>query len=325
MTFLQRFGGSINLNLHVHLIVLEGVYEDRTAQGLKPRFRPQEPPTDAEIAAVLHKISQRVIRQLRKRGYLEAGTKDVVPTGYDPASDEDPELARTLAASVQQRIACGERAGQQVRRIGSGFGDEGERPTLSGPRCASVNGLSLHANTHIPAHRRDQLERRIRYTARGAVLLERLEQDAYGDLLYTFTKPWSDGTTGITRSPVELLAKLAALVPLPRVPLVRYGGCLAPQSKVRGVIIPTPRPQGLEEPEAGTPSPPWSWARLLKRVFGIARARCPVCQQGTLRLIAAMTEVSVIRKILRHLKRAVDPPPMAPARQAAFAWDISSP
>ena len=325
VTFLQRFGGSINLNLHVHLIVLEGVYEDRTAQGLKPRFRPQEPPTDAEIAAVLHKISQRVIRQLRKRGYLEAGTKDVVPTGYDPASDEDPELARTLAASVQQRIAFGERAGQQVRRIGSGFGDEGERPTLSGPCCASVNGLSLHANTHIPAHRRDQLERRIRYTARGAVSLERLEQDAYGDLLYTFTKPWSDGTTGITRSPVELLAKLAALVPLPRVPLVRYGGCLAPQSKVRGVIIPTPRPQGLEEPEAGTPSPPWSWARLLKRVFGIAMARCPVCQQGTLRLIAAMTEVSVIRKILRHLKRAVDPPPMAPARQAAFAWDISSP
>jgi Putative transposase len=169
------------------------------------------------------------------------------------------------------------------------------------------------------------LARLIRYTARGAVSLERLEQDAYGDLIYTFTKPWSDGTTGITLSPVELLEKLAALVPLPRVPLVRYGGCLAPQSKVRGVIIPMPRPQGLEEPEAGTPSPPWSWARLLTRVFGIARARCPVCQQGTLRLIAAMTEGSVIRKILRHLQRAVAPPPMAPARQAAFAWDISSP
>jgi putative transposase len=169
------------------------------------------------------------------------------------------------------------------------------------------------------------LERLIRYTARGAVSLERLEQDAYGDLIYTFTKPWSDGTTGITLSPVELLEKLAALVPLPRVHLVRYGSCLAPQSTLRGVIIPTPRQQGLEEPEAGTPSPHWSWARLLKRVFGIAMERCPVCQQGTLRIIAAITEVSVIRKILRHLKPAVDPPPIAPARQEAFAWDISSP
>ena len=201
VTFLQRFGGSLNLNLHVHIIFLEGVYEDRTAQGLKPRFRPQEPPTDAEVAAVLQKISRRVIRQLRKLGYLEAGMEDVVPTGYDPASDEDPELARTMAASVQQRVAFGERAGQRVRRIGSGFGDEGERLTLTGTRCASVNGFSLHANTSIPAHRRDELERLLRYTARGAVTLERLDVNADGDLLYTFTRPWSDGTTGIKLSP----------------------------------------------------------------------------------------------------------------------------
>jgi hypothetical protein len=78
-----------------------------------------------------------------------------------------------------------------------------------------VHGFSLHANTLVPAHRRDQLERLLRYTARGAVSLERLERDAHGDLRYTFTHPWSDGTTGIKLSPVELLEKLAALVPLP--------------------------------------------------------------------------------------------------------------
>jgi hypothetical protein len=321
VTFLQRFGGSLNLNLHVHIIFLEGVYEDRTAQGLKPRFRPQEPPTDAEVAAVLQKISRRVIRQLRKLGYLEAGMEDVVPTGYDPASDEDPELARTMAASVQQRVAFGERAGQRVRRIGSGFGDEGERLTLTGTRCASVNGFSLHANTSIPAHRRDELERLLRYTARGAVTLERLDVNADGDLLYTFTRPWSDGTTGIKLSPLELLEKLAALVPLPRLHLVRYGGCLAPHSKLRAAIIPTPRQQGLEEPKDRSTSPNWTWARLLKRVFAIDRERCPVCQQGRLQIIAVIMEASVVNKILRHLKLAVDPPPIAPARQAAFAWD----
>ena len=82
---------------------------------------------------------------------------------------------------------------------------------------------------------------RDRYTARGAVALERLHEDARGDLVYTFTKPWSDGTTGITLSPLELLEKLVALVPLPRVYLVRYGGCLAPHSLLRGTITPTPR------------------------------------------------------------------------------------
>jgi Putative transposase len=325
VTFVQRFGGSINANLHFHVVFLEGVFVDRTAQGLKPRFLPADSPTDTDIATVLQTISRRVIRALRKLGYLEVGTEDVVPTGYDPASDEDPELACTLAASVQQRIAFGERAGQRVRRIGSGFGYDGENPLLTGTHCASVNGFSLHANTQIPAHRRDQLERLIRYTARGAVSLERLEHDANGDLLYTFTRPWSDGTTGIKLSPLELLEKLAALVPLPRVHWVRYGGCLAPHSKLRGAIIPTPRQQGLEEPDASPPSPHWSWARLLKRVFAMDMERCPVCQQGTLRIIAAITEVSVIRKILRHLKLAVDPPPIAPARQATFAWDVSSP
>src|SRR4029450_2733236 len=223
---------------------------------------------------------------------------------------------------VQQRIAFGERAGQRVRRIGSGFGYEGEVPRLTGPQCASVQGFSLHAHTHIPAHRRDQLERLIRDTARGAVSLERLTQDANGDLVYTFTHPWSDGTTGIRLSPMELLEKLAALGPLPRMHLVRYGGCLAPHSSLRGAIIPTPRQQGVEDEETDTASPRWSWARLLKRVFALDMARCPCCQRGALRIIAAITQGEVIRKILRHLKRAVDPPSIAPARvrQEAFAW-----
>jgi hypothetical protein len=322
VTFIQRFGSAINLNLHFHCVFLEGVYIDRTEAGLTPRFVTGEPPTDADIAAVITKISHRVMRKLCQLGYLEAGLDATVATDYDPLRDDAPELARTMAASVQQRIAFGERTGQQVRRIGAGFGSEGERPLLSGALCASVHGFSLHANTQVPAHRRDQLERLIRYTARGAVSLERLEQDANGDLVYTFTHPWSDGTTGIRLSPVELLEKLAALVPLPRVHLVRYGGCLASHSHLRGAIIPTPRQQGIDEEATDTGSPRWTWARLLKRVFALDMARCPWCQRGALRIIAAITHGEVIRKILQHLQRAADPLPIAPAwfRQEAFAW-----
>ena len=202
--------------------------------------------------------------------------------------------------------AFGERAGRQVRRIGSGFGYEGDSPTLSGPRCASVHGFSLHANTHIPAHRRDQLERLIRYTARGAVSLERLAQDEGGDLLYTFTRAWSDGTRGITLSPLELLEKLAALVPPPRAHQVRYSGWLAAHSKLRSAISPTSCQQGLKA-AASPASSRWGWARLLKRVFAIDRERCPRCPSGTLRIIAAIPSRSVIRRILCHLKLATAP------------------
>jgi hypothetical protein len=223
--------------------------------------------------------------------------------------------------SVQQRIAFGERAGQKVRRLGSGFGVEGESPTLTGTRCARVHGFSLHANTQIPAPRRDQLERLIRYTARGAVSLERLEQDVNGALTYTFTRAWSDGTMRIKLSPLELLEKLAALVPPPRVHQVRYGGCLAAPSKLRGAITPTPRQQGIEA-AASPASSRFGWARLLKRVFDIDMERCPRCHQGALRLIAAITEPSVIRRLLTPLKLAALPPPIAPARlvQEHFAW-----
>jgi hypothetical protein len=281
----------------------------------------------ANSTAVVQKISRRVLRALRQLGYLEAGLDAVVGTGYDPLGDDAPELARTMATSVQQCIAFGERAGQQVRRIGAGFSHEGEVPTLIGTRCASVHGFSLPATTHVPAHRRDQLERLIRYMARGAVSLERLTQDPNGDLVYTFTNPWSDGTPGIRLSPMELLEKLAALVPLPRVHLVRYGGCLAPHSSLRGAIIPTLRQQGLEDEETDTASPRWSWARLLKRVFTLDMARCPFCQRRALRIIAAITQGAVIRTILRHLKLAADPPPIAPARvrQEAFAWSSAWP
>jgi hypothetical protein len=64
---------------------------------------------------------------------------------------------------------------------------------------------------------------------------------------------------------------------------------------------------------------------LLKRIFAIDMERCPVCQKGRLRIIAAISEVHVIQKILHHLKLSVDPPPIAPAQQVAFAWELSSP
>ena len=58
MTFIQRFGGAINLSLHFHAVFLEGVYLDRRDQGLKPRFVKAAPPSDADIARVLQKINR---------------------------------------------------------------------------------------------------------------------------------------------------------------------------------------------------------------------------------------------------------------------------
>lgn len=119
------------------------------------------------------------------------------------------------------------------------------------------------------------------------------------------------------------LEKLAALVPLPRAHLVRNGGCLAPHSKLREAIRPIPRQQGMDGEATPPGTPYWPWARLLGRVFDLEMATCPFCRRGALRLIAVITQESVITRILRHLQLAAVPPPLTPARgrQALFAFD----
>lgn len=46
--------------------------------------------------------------------------------------------------------------------------------------------------------------------------------------------------------PMEFMARLAALVPPPRHPLVRYHGVFAPHSPWRAAVVPGPRPQERE-------------------------------------------------------------------------------
>jgi hypothetical protein len=150
---------------------------------------------------------------------------------------------------------------------------------------------------------------------------ERLTQDANGALVDTCTHPWSDGTTGIRLSSWALLEQLAALAPLPHIPLVRDGGCLAPPSPLRHAIRPTPRQQGMDGEEM--PRGPYgTWARLLKRVLAREMGTCPLGQRGVRRLIAVITPGEGMRTIRRHLKRSAAPPPIAPARsrQAPCPW-----
>jgi len=110
VTFIQRFGSALSLNVHYHLIFLKGVYLDRTHQGRKPRFLKVEVPTDTDTTDVcscgagdvVQKISQRVIRTLRHLRYLETDI-DAVATGSDlcvTTSPSSPALWRPPSCSI---------------------------------------------------------------------------------------------------------------------------------------------------------------------------------------------------------------------------------
>ena len=93
-----------------------------------------------------------------------------------------------------------------------------------GPLCYAARGFSLHAATHIPATERERLEHLCRYVACPPVAAGRLRLVDSQTLVLALKRRWDDGTTSLLLSPHELIEKLAALVPPPRLNLIRYHG-----------------------------------------------------------------------------------------------------
>jgi Putative transposase len=94
----------------------------------------------------------------------------------------------------------------------------------------------MHAGVDIASHQREKLERLCRYVSRPPVASERLALTASGQVRYTLKTPYRDGTTHIVLEPLDLMARLAALVPTPRMHLTRYHG-----SQYRAAVTPAQR------------------------------------------------------------------------------------
>ena len=81
VTLIQRFGSAANLNVHLHCLVLDGVYR-RTDNG--PVFVQADFPTDEELQALLHRIITGPMKLLTRRGVLveeeEEGDRAIWPT-----------------------------------------------------------------------------------------------------------------------------------------------------------------------------------------------------------------------------------------------------
>jgi len=170
VTVIQRLGGGLNLNIHFHTLLFDGVFVaegDGDTLGFQPL--PPPPPTDEEVGVVLARIAARVQRLLERRGL---NPSDADPSQRDPVVEESAALARMNSASIQERIALGPRAGARVWRVG----DDPDAPWVlsSAPRHAYIAGFDLHANVAVPAADRTRLEQLCRYLLRPAVAQDRL-------------------------------------------------------------------------------------------------------------------------------------------------------
>ena len=182
----SAFGSSINLNPHLHVLMLDGVYV-AAEQGTR-RFIPAPRLTDEDVQRIVETTARRLIRLCQRRGLFDDGA-------VDPYAVEQPLLAQIAAAAVQGTVATGERAGRRVRRRLS----DPEDGVRAGALCYASRGFSLHAATRVEADDRRRLERLCRYVIRPPVAARRLRLIGDDTLVFSLKTPWADGTTSLRR------------------------------------------------------------------------------------------------------------------------------
>jgi hypothetical protein len=99
-----------------------------------------------------------------------------------------------------------------------------------------VSGFSVHAGVSIRVDDPRGLERLCKYVARPPIAADRLSQWPDGRLSYRLKTPWKNGATHVIFEPLKFMARLAALVPVPRAKLIHYYGVSGPAAKWRASI-----------------------------------------------------------------------------------------
>jgi len=322
VTFVQRFGGALNLHPHFHSLVPDGLFVPGPDDRLQ--FRPLPPPTPEEISSLTHRIGERVTRLVTKMAEAEA---------LDGGWLEETAVAmrEAWARSLRAPAPADQLSWEQDHESDS-------RPTL---RC-KVAGFSLHAGRWAPAADREALERLCRYGLRAPFSQERLSRREDGQVVYELRRPWpnASGVRILVLEPAEFLRRLAALIPAPGLPLTRYHGAFANRSKLRSRLpAPPPRPQpedpagpgagakgaaeaesrgssdgaGGEPVRSGRTRVPW--AQLLYRILFVDALLCPRCG-GRMKVLAFLSDLAVARRILESLGLETTAPPLWPARSS---------
>jgi hypothetical protein len=161
---------------------------------------------------------------------------------------------------------------------------------------------------------------------------EPLELLADGRLQYTLKKAWRDGTRAIVLDPMGFIARLCAMIPPPRVNMIRFHGPFAPNAKRRAQVVPQAEcsplaeasPAALAEahqlPLFGGDNPSSKrnpWAFLLRHVFLVDVTLCPE-YGGPMMWLEVASEPQDIRQALARLGLAPRGPPSAASCKGLF-------
>ena len=158
-------------------------------------------------------------------------------------------MDQLLGHSITYRIAVGPRQNRKVFNLQTlpAYDEPFDDPV------GKVAGFSLLAGVAAKAQEYKNQERLCRYISRPTVSEKRLSLTPNGNFRYQLKSPYRDGSTHVIFEPLDFIARLAALVPKPRVNLTRFHDVFAPNSKHRALVTPAKCGRGnkLEATEDG--------------------------------------------------------------------------
>ena len=198
----QLFGGSLNLNPHFHLLAVDGVF-NTNLEGTAAVFTPTRAPGASEVRELAQRVHERVVRMMRRRGLLrdEADDEGAEPRPIDACAQLSLRLGKL--GHVDERGVVHEPDPDEAR-----FGQRGRSP-WSGEH----EGWNIHAGVTVKQGDADGRERLCRYVLRHPLSLQRLAWTKDGRLSYEVKYPRSPKQTHLLLDPVQVMARLASLIP----------------------------------------------------------------------------------------------------------------
>lgn len=320
ITFIQRFNSALALSTHLHLVFMDGVWARHEGEH---RFFAYPEMTTQDVMDVLFGIERRLERLFRRKGLIRGQGADV---------EEVPQEAVPAPFVPRQPKAYRRKGGFKTP-----YWDDIDRNVMTemGYCNATYKWLSLHAGVYVLGDDREGLSTLLRYTSRSAVSPSRLsyvnpDEPETSHIRLALKRAWSDGTRELEFSQVDMVERLAALVPEPWSNLTRYHGIFAPGHAWRDFIVPgrrhLPRTMSMEtemrEATVGddqsttkkksasgrAPAEYWiPWAEMLSITFGL---HPEICTCGAkMGVTSVVTETVGIQEMMKKMGLAPMPPP----------------
>ncbi len=258
ITFIQRFGSALQLNVHFHVVMADGLFDDDGS------FQHLPPLHDEDVEHILSKTIRNIVR-----------TCGESILGGD---ETEPSALSLLDGQALVPLSSSSRAYQ---------------PPEYKPLTAREQGFTLHAATRVAASNPRGLFRLCAYGARGAIASSRLSRLTSGTFTYELKRPLSDGRKTLVWTGEQLVRKLVPLIPPPFANLTRFHGVFAPRAKLRERVVAQVKgstSSASAKPQATSPENERSildvlpkrkpktkkgkryrldWASLLSRIFAI--------------------------------------------------------